>query len=573
MLRPGEIEEALEQCLLCMQRGEPAEACLAGYPELREELAPLLAIAQRVHEAAPAPPNAAAALARGRERVLRQAARQRIARRSAPWVQRLAGFFAPLLRRGLASTVAAVVLIVVLLAGTSAIASANSLPGDPLYPVKLAAESVQLALTLDPNSRIAVEHTLEQRRVDEAQAIVKQHRIAHVSFQGIVEAYDGSTLTAAGLTIQINARTQLAGPQPAPGLTVQVSAESNSDGILIGKAIKTLAPAMPSPKLNSAQVAHTAMPAALVAGATSTQRASAGATPHPGRSSAGASINAQSSPAAATAQAVTTSPAPSASPLSPAGTVTPSREGQVHFAGLITRLAPDLWEVAGLQVRITTATQIDSSASPPAVGAWADVKGTRDSDGSILARKIVVERSSEPEVDLIEFQGAIEAASSDQWTVDGQAFEINSATTITGEPNSGWQAEVQAQRQPDGTLLATSIVVYAPQDIPAKLAGTIDEIGASYWLIAGRRVSFDSQTAIRGAAALGARTEVQGLEQADGSIRALVVHIHANSAPTATTVFTATAAPPAGAPAMTPQHGKSGSGGGNPQQHPAPAQG
>ncbi|HOG45279.1 MAG TPA: hypothetical protein PLJ35_05660 [Anaerolineae bacterium] len=72
MWRPEEAEDALDQCLARLQRGEPAEACLVAYPHLAAELAPLLAVARRLLLAAACPHDPAPALARIRARFLQR---------------------------------------------------------------------------------------------------------------------------------------------------------------------------------------------------------------------------------------------------------------------------------------------------------------------------------------------------------------------------------------------------------------------------------------------------------------------------------------------------------------------
>src|SRR5688500_11280070 len=59
------------------------------------------------------------------------------------------------------------------LAGT-AVASAGSLPDDALYPVKVAAEQLRLALAVEPADRAAVELSLAEYRLAEAERLAEQ---------------------------------------------------------------------------------------------------------------------------------------------------------------------------------------------------------------------------------------------------------------------------------------------------------------------------------------------------------------------------------------------------------------
>lgn len=71
---------------------------------------------------------------------------------------------------------AAAFAVLVMLAGGAAIASADSLPGEPLYPVKRAVERVQLAIAAqadEPSLRV----DLAARRVDEFAALLERDQV------------------------------------------------------------------------------------------------------------------------------------------------------------------------------------------------------------------------------------------------------------------------------------------------------------------------------------------------------------------------------------------------------------
>src|SRR5207248_6477956 len=50
--------------------------------------------------------------------------------------------------------------------------SGNSLPGDPLYPIKLGVERAQLAITFDPAARARLHAQFADVRLSEAQRLV-----------------------------------------------------------------------------------------------------------------------------------------------------------------------------------------------------------------------------------------------------------------------------------------------------------------------------------------------------------------------------------------------------------------
>jgi len=157
------IEEALADCLEKVESGEltPEEA-LRGYPALKEELEPLLLLAIELHSL---PKVVAPESLRSYKRPV---FRGRVAACTKPAWRRWFG--SPALPSfGWASSLAqaaAALAVVLLLAGSTVVASASSLPEEPLYPVKLAIENAQLALAPD-SARAELEMQLAARRLEE----------------------------------------------------------------------------------------------------------------------------------------------------------------------------------------------------------------------------------------------------------------------------------------------------------------------------------------------------------------------------------------------------------------------
>ncbi len=155
MSKMNEFDNILDECLGRLIDGESVEACLSRYPEHAAALEPLLRTAQQTLKAADIQPRPEF---RDRARYQFQAAIHEMP------VKERRGFFA-VLRPGLA---AVVMLAVVLLAGGGVVAAAgNSLPDSPLYSVKLATESVRLALTPSALGKAELNAQFADERVDE----------------------------------------------------------------------------------------------------------------------------------------------------------------------------------------------------------------------------------------------------------------------------------------------------------------------------------------------------------------------------------------------------------------------
>lgn len=128
--------------------------------------------------------------------------------------------------RSRAASVAVVGLLVlfVTLGGTIP-ASAGALPGEILYPVKLATEQVRLALTWDDSARLEYQESLAETRRGEAREIVKLEREAEVRFEGHLEAVDEGVWIIDGLQVEVAPETWGA-EAPQVGSVVVVKAQA-----------------------------------------------------------------------------------------------------------------------------------------------------------------------------------------------------------------------------------------------------------------------------------------------------------------------------------------------------------
>jgi hypothetical protein len=83
----------------------------------------------------------------------------------------LVGRPAPLLVRALVTVVFAATVL-----GSATVASGDSLPEDALYSLKLAGEQVRLAIAIGPEDRAAVELSIAEHRLDEAERLATSGR-------------------------------------------------------------------------------------------------------------------------------------------------------------------------------------------------------------------------------------------------------------------------------------------------------------------------------------------------------------------------------------------------------------
>jgi len=154
-MKNSEFENILNECLDRLASGETLEQCLQSYPEQAAQLEPLLQMAQAVIKASAILPRAEFK-ARARYE-FRSALQTEATKRRQPLFS---------LRRRW-SVALMVVSILLLAGGGTAAAASNSMPDSPLYPVKLAAEQVQLTLTPSDIGKARLCAVLADRRVAE----------------------------------------------------------------------------------------------------------------------------------------------------------------------------------------------------------------------------------------------------------------------------------------------------------------------------------------------------------------------------------------------------------------------
>ena len=150
-----EFNDILNECLERLVKGETIKQCLESYPEQADELRPLLQTALVVKEVSSIQPRAGfKAKARYQFRAALQEATSRRSRPAFGWFPRWA-------------TVVTIVLGLLLLGSGTVAAAGYSMPDSPLYPVKLATENVQVALTRSDLGKAELNARLADRRVNE----------------------------------------------------------------------------------------------------------------------------------------------------------------------------------------------------------------------------------------------------------------------------------------------------------------------------------------------------------------------------------------------------------------------
>lgn len=365
----SELTEAYAACLQALENGGELEAVLTDYQELADELRPLLHYAlaiQSVGRVAPTP--SAQALRASRLQMLK---RYEATRPKQSWV-----YF----QRWPAAVASGVTLIVLILSGYGIVqASAPSVPGDTLYPIKRTAEQIRLWLSFNVNHQQALENEFEAERLEEIRSLNSQGRVAAIEFSGPIEGLTDNGWQIAGITVKLSVATRIEG-LPQIHALAEVHGILQVDGTVLAETIH-IEEVEESPELDD-----TAMPIvpttqlAPVASLTPT----ASATPQPSPTSAPTTSNATQAPTPVAPSA--TLPHPTLVP-----TYTPTHfVTELEFTGMVQSIMGEVWRIADYELTVTANTELNGN---PQVGQWVEVHAVWE-NGQWIARQI--ERKDEP---------------------------------------------------------------------------------------------------------------------------------------------------------------------------------
>lgn len=227
-MRKDPLVRALDVCLRLMQSGASLEEALEYYPQLADELRPLLIAAQKAREIGTDIQVPDAAQARSRATFLQEA---QLLSQARP------GFFSALFSSRLALASLVIILVLVLGSVTTVAVSAKALPGDPLYGVKLATERTRLLLTENQSQKLKLEQTFNHERIQEVEALIKQARSQEVNFAGSLSQMQGDTWIVGGITVTLTSQTELVGEFKLD-YYVQVQGILQPDGTVIASRLQ-----------------------------------------------------------------------------------------------------------------------------------------------------------------------------------------------------------------------------------------------------------------------------------------------------------------------------------------------
>jgi len=349
----NDLYEALEICLSRIEQGADLDTVLFGYPDLTDELRPILEASVKAREMSiPAPPEEV--VNRNRAKLLQRASEMR--ERNA--VQGSRRVWSVSLRRVF---VTLTVLALLFVSGTSLVrAASTALPGDSLYPVKRTWEDVLVLFTLDVDKREELEFEHENERLEELQELFAEGRSAEVEFSGYVTRQSGEEWRVSGVTVVISSQTLLPDRPVNVGAAVQIKGRIQSGMRVIAERIELLPPNSRLPEVEDDDLG------------TEVEEREEKKPQIKEESVSGSEIG---------------TPEPEAEPSEPEIIITPTvgfEPEDISLSGIVSSIEKDLIVVNGIVMDIRFA-EIEGILS---IGAIAKAEGYYDANGIYIATKI-----------------------------------------------------------------------------------------------------------------------------------------------------------------------------------------
>ncbi len=358
--------DAYEECLKALEAGAELEAVLARDPALSGDLRPLLKVALTIRAMGRSVVVPAEVELTNRGKFITLGASRRSAKAVPVFARR------PLTWR---PAFAALTVVVGIFLGTYGIvaASSQSLPGETLYGVKRSVEQARLWLAPDPTQRAELETEFEDLRTGEVQAVFEQGWAVEVEFTGRINEMAGNRWTVDQVTVVIVPGAQVEG-RPTIGARAEIHGTSQPDRTVLALEVH----------VETEGEAEGDDPTAPPAFSATTEVDSTGAP-----DAASPTEDDGNDDDVPTATPTANHPSVSASDTpTPSAVPTAAQTEELEFEGFIESITGNVWRIAGRDVMVSAATEIEGN---PRVGHYVKVEAMRGAGGALLARKIGAE--------------------------------------------------------------------------------------------------------------------------------------------------------------------------------------
>jgi hypothetical protein len=238
------FESILDESISALQAGVPIEDILAEVPEYAVELRPLLYAATLLADPNPEllPEERKVSL---RSEYIKQAAElPPVSPTVAEKTQAIFSIIRKRTTRGAVMSDIMTVTITVILTLIMTLLILNflardTIPGDLLYGVKRASESMQLMLATSDDTRLELDEAFNRRRLNEIEQLIERKRTAVVTYSGILDAKGENLWIIEGHTIVLPADTIIEG-DPQEGDRVEVIGLLRTNNTLVANKIRRI---------------------------------------------------------------------------------------------------------------------------------------------------------------------------------------------------------------------------------------------------------------------------------------------------------------------------------------------
>jgi hypothetical protein len=242
--------DLFEKCIELLEAGVPIDECFKQYPQLTTETKSMLKDAKNLLQLSDVE-VAGELMEQNRARIMQKARllhSQPIRRNSG--ITKVKGLIHQLFSAlpALTPLTRKLVLIIgitgflILFSSGLVIASAKSLPGDSLYPVKRVVEDISIHIVPNHVTRIEYEDNYSHQRVVEVQRLLELNRVQNVAFEGILEAMDGNSWMVSGIRVNISSGAQIINGLPDDqsieiGSVIEVEGKTTTQGSVMASEI------------------------------------------------------------------------------------------------------------------------------------------------------------------------------------------------------------------------------------------------------------------------------------------------------------------------------------------------
>ena len=273
-------------------------------------------------------------------------------------------------------------------------AAAISLPGDVLYPVKIAAADLRLRLEFGAGQRLRLESLYAEQRLEDVRRLLALGREVPISFHGQVQVIGTVLWQVQEIPVRLTPRTRVVG-EILPGMLIEVEGVSQADGTVLADEIHlesydtlgTLA-ALDAERMIVDGRAFLLTPRSVLdPGLAVGQRVLVRMPPPPSTSTPAASpTDDHSGPGGGTPGPGEDDDGPTETPATQEGSEDDREESEkIQFEGVVQSIAGSQWVVDGRTIRVDGQTEIQDN---PGVGDTVKVVAFLQSDGTWWAQKI-----------------------------------------------------------------------------------------------------------------------------------------------------------------------------------------